>query len=185
MSRIFSTSSGSGETLKASSRQGFRPKARQISETVWRLIPCFFARPLVDQCVASDGADSKVSTTTASTTSSPMLRTAPGRGASTSPSRRWVAKRWRHFPTVTGFTPEVGGDLAISLPIGTAEDDPAAKGEGLGRGVSPRPALESLAFLVGEGDLNGRSSATRHGRLLLQGFYQLERAERGEIPDSD
>ena len=90
--------SGSGETLKASSRQGFRPKARQISDTVWRLIPCFFARPLVDQCVASDGVDSKVSTTTASTMSSPMLRAAPGRGASTSPSRRYLSKAVPPFP---------------------------------------------------------------------------------------
>jgi hypothetical protein len=40
------------------------------------------ANPRVDQCVASAGAVSKVSTTTASTTSSVTVRFAPGRGAS-------------------------------------------------------------------------------------------------------
>jgi hypothetical protein len=80
---------------------------------------------------------------------------------------------------------ELGGDLAISMPFGTAEDDPATKGEGLRRRVSPRPAFEGLSFLAGEGDLNGWSSATRHGRLLLQGFYQSKRAARAEIPDFD
>ena len=40
-SRIFSTSSGSGETLKLSWRQGFSPKARQISATVQAQIEAF------------------------------------------------------------------------------------------------------------------------------------------------
>jgi hypothetical protein len=80
---------------------------------------------------------------------------------------------------------ELGGDFAITSPLGTAENYPAAKGEGLGRGVPPRPALEGLSFLASEGDQNGWSSATRHGRLLLQGFYQSKRAARAEIPDSD
>ncbi len=51
------------------------------------------------------GADSRVSTITDSTTSSPMLRAAPGRGASASPSRRSAAKRRRRLPTVTGLHP--------------------------------------------------------------------------------
>jgi hypothetical protein len=59
---------------------------------VWE-IPCLAASPRVDQCVASDGAVSRVSTTIASTTSSPMVRAAPGLGASTSPSRRPAANR--------------------------------------------------------------------------------------------
>jgi hypothetical protein len=44
-SRIFSTSSGSGLTLKLSERQGLSPKARQISATVWWLIPCLGGCP--------------------------------------------------------------------------------------------------------------------------------------------
>jgi hypothetical protein len=109
----------------------------------------------------------------------------PGTGGVDEPVETLLSKAVPPFPDCDGMHAELCRDLAISLPIGTAEDDPAAKREGLGRGVSPRPAFKNLVFLVGEGDLNGRSSATRHGRLLLQGFYQLERAERVEIPDSD
>lgn len=54
-SRILSTRSGSGETLNSSCRQGLSPKARQISDTVCRLIPCHSARARVDQWVASFG----------------------------------------------------------------------------------------------------------------------------------
>lgn len=104
-SRIFSTSSGSGDTLNSSWRHGLSPKARQILPTVVWEIPCLSARPRVDQCVASAGALSNVSTMTASITSSPMVRAAPGRGASTSPSRPSLAKRCRHFDTVVGCTP--------------------------------------------------------------------------------
>ena len=67
-------------------------------------MPCFLAKPRVDQWVASGGADSKVSTRTASITSSPTVRAAPGRGASVSPSSRSAAKRCRHLDTVTGCT---------------------------------------------------------------------------------
>ena len=104
-SRIFSMSCGSGEILKLSCFYGFTPNAPQISATVVFEIPCLAARPLVDQCVASAGADSNVSTSTFSIVSSPMVRRAPGRGASTSPSSRSRAKRCRHFETVAGFTP--------------------------------------------------------------------------------
>jgi hypothetical protein len=105
MSRIFSTRSGSGDTLNSSWRHGLSPNARQISLTVVWEIPCLAASPRVDQCVASGGAVSSVSTTIASTTSSPIVRAAPGRGASTSPSSRSAAKRCRHLDTVTGLQP--------------------------------------------------------------------------------
>ena len=45
------------------------------------------------------------------------------------------------------------------------------------------PSLQGLALIVGEGDLDRRSTATRHGMLLLQGFYLTERTQRGEIPE--
>lgn len=103
-SLTFSTRSGSGGTLKLSSRQGLSPNAFQIWATVSWLMPCFLASPRVDQCVASGGADSNVSTRTASMTSSPTVRAAPGRGASVNPSSRSAAKRCRHLETVTGLT---------------------------------------------------------------------------------
>src|SRR3954447_15675732 len=122
-SRIFSTRSGSGETLKESCRHGLSPNARQISPTVVWEIPCFAANPRVDQCVASFGAVSKVSTTTASTTSSPIVRAAPGLGASTSPSRRSCAKRSRHFDTVVGCTSSSAPTLLFVAPAAHASPD--------------------------------------------------------------
>jgi hypothetical protein len=50
---IFSTSSGSGDTLKVSSRHGLSPNARQIWRTVVWEIPCLAASARVDQWVAS------------------------------------------------------------------------------------------------------------------------------------
>ena len=114
MSRILATSWGSGEILNSSIFHGFNPNARQISDTVWRLIPCLCAIERVDQCVASFGNDSKVSITIRSTTSSPMVRAAPGRGSSMSPSRRCSAKRLRHFDTVAGLQPTF---TAICAPV--------------------------------------------------------------------
>ena len=102
-----------------------------------------------------------------------MLRTAPGRGASTT-LERWVAKRWRHFPTVTGFTPRSEATSRSVFPSAQPRMIRQRRARDWAEECR-RATLESLAFLVGEGDLNGRSSATRHGRLLLQGFYQLER----------
>ena len=104
-SRIFSTRSGSGDTLNSSWRHGLSPNARQIWRTVVCEIPWRAASPRLDQCVASGGAVSNVSTITASTTSSPIVRCAPGRGASTRPSSRSMAKRCRHLPTVVGLHP--------------------------------------------------------------------------------
>ena len=52
------------------------------------------------QCVACAGVVSRVRVTIRSTAASVTVRGAPGRGSSSSPSRRWVIKRWRHFPTV-------------------------------------------------------------------------------------
>jgi hypothetical protein len=89
------------------------------------------------------------------------------------------------FPDCDGMHAELCRDLAISAPVGATENDAATKGERLGRGVPPRPTFEGSALLVGEGDLNGRSSATRHGCSFSRGFYQAQRLARREIPDSD
>jgi hypothetical protein len=55
---------------------------------------------------------SKVLITTASTCSSVIVRGRPGLGSSTSPSRRCVANRLRHFVTVEREIPNAS---AISL----------------------------------------------------------------------
>jgi hypothetical protein len=59
----------------------------------------------VDQWVALVGVSSSVLVITRSTWVSVIVRGAPGRGSSTSPSRRWGANRPRHLPTVAACTP--------------------------------------------------------------------------------
>ena len=53
-------------------------------------------------------------------------------------------------------------------------------------GVSPRPAFENLAFLLGEGDLNGRSSATpaMAGSSFRGSTSWNALGSAAEIPDS-
>ena len=79
MSRTFSTKSGSLESLKVSTRCGFRPKARQMRQTAVWLSPVALASERVLQCVASAGVASRVVVTACSTCSSVILRGAPGR----------------------------------------------------------------------------------------------------------
>ena len=103
---------GSGDSLNSSARWGLRPNACQMACTDDGDMPTALAIDRVDQCVASAGADSKVSTMTSSTAASPMVRGGPGRGSSQSPSRRRSANRERHFDTVAGWHPS---PAAISL----------------------------------------------------------------------
>jgi hypothetical protein len=67
--------------------------------------PTSLAIDRVDQCVASFGALSKVLMITSSTCSSVIVRGRPGRGSSTSPSRRCAANRLRHVITIGRVTP--------------------------------------------------------------------------------
>jgi hypothetical protein len=55
MSRTLSTNSGSVESLKVSTRCGFRAKARQMRQTAVWLNPVALASERVLQCVASGG----------------------------------------------------------------------------------------------------------------------------------
>jgi hypothetical protein len=96
---------GSVDSFQASSRWGLSPKARQIRTMAVWLMPVARAISRVDQWVASVGVSSSVLVITASTCSSVIVRGAPGRGSSTSPSRRRVANRPRHLPTVAACTP--------------------------------------------------------------------------------
>jgi hypothetical protein len=116
MSRTFSTSCGSVESLKLSLRCGRRPKARQMRFTAIRLIPARLAISRVLQWVAPLGAVSSVRITTCSTCSSVILRGAPGRGSSSKPSKRWATNRCRHLPTVTGHIRSSCATVLLSSP---------------------------------------------------------------------
>src|SRR6266851_2382444 len=76
-SRILSISSGSGETLNVSVRQGCSPNARQIRSTLDGEMPARAASSRFDQCVAPSGTSSSVRTTTSSTWASVMVRGTP------------------------------------------------------------------------------------------------------------
>jgi hypothetical protein len=69
-----------------------------------------------DQCVASFGVDSSVSTTTFSTCSTVIVRGRPGLGSSTSPSNRNSQNRRRHFPTVGADTPHATATSVFERP---------------------------------------------------------------------
>src|SRR5437879_4885306 len=60
MSRTFSMSKGSGDSLKVSVRCGCKPNARQMRLMVIRLSPVALAKPRVLQCVSPRGVLSKV-----------------------------------------------------------------------------------------------------------------------------
>lgn len=100
MSRTLSMNSGSVLSLNVSLRWGANAKARQIRLIELWLNPVSAAIERVLQWVASRGADSRVRAMTRSTSASPIVRGAPGRGSSSKPSRRWARKRRRHLPTV-------------------------------------------------------------------------------------
>jgi hypothetical protein len=100
MSRTFSMKSGSFESLNVSVRCGCRAKARQMRWTVLRLSPHAVAIDRVLQWLASEGVVSSVWVSTRSTSTSVIVRGAPGRGSSSKPSSRVARKRARHFPTV-------------------------------------------------------------------------------------
>ena len=116
-SRTFSTRSGSGDTLKLSWSQGLSPNAFQISATVSWLMPYFLARPRVDQWVASGGADSNVSTRTASITSSPTVRAAPGRGGVGQPLEPVDGEAAAPLGHRDRVDFELSGDLGVSTTV--------------------------------------------------------------------
>ena len=111
---------GSVESLNVSVRWGWSRNAFQIRPMLDRLSPECAAIDVRDQCVASRGVDSRVSTTTCSTCSSPMLRGAPGRGSSTNPSSRSVTNRERHLPTVGRETRSSAATSVLLAPAAQA-----------------------------------------------------------------
>ena len=115
-SLTLSVKSGSVESLKVSIRWGFSPNARQMRLIADWDIPVVVAIDRVDQWVAFVGVSWRVFTMTASTLSSVTVRGAPGRGSSTSPSRRLAMNLPRHLPTVTGFTPSRAATAWFVIP---------------------------------------------------------------------
>jgi hypothetical protein len=111
---------GSVLSLKASVRCGLSRNAFQIRPTVDLLSPDRLAIDARDQWVASGGVSSSVATITASTCSSVILRGAPGRGSSTSPSNRRATNRDRHLPTVGSDTPSSAATCLLVAPVAQA-----------------------------------------------------------------
>ena len=118
---------------------------------------------------------------TASITSSPIVRAAPGRGASTSPSRRSAAKRCRHFDTVTGLQPELGGDLGVgAVPSAQAstirQRNANACDDGAGGPSAAASCVRRRSSLIG--------TVGRPRRAIVNSFCQVvylaERAQRRE-----
>lgn len=115
-SRPLSTKAGSLESLKVSARWGWRPKARHTRLTIVWLIPERAAMLRVLQGVASLGWLSRVRATRRSTSASPTVRGAPGRGASERPARRCSAKRPRHSITLGRLTFKVRATALLVAP---------------------------------------------------------------------
>jgi hypothetical protein len=105
------------DSLNPSVRCGFRPNVFQIRPIVDLDSPlrsAIFAR---DQCVAFSGVDSSVATTISSTCSAVTVAGRPGRGSSTSPSRRCSTNRDRHLPTVGRLTPSRSATTVFASPV--------------------------------------------------------------------
>jgi hypothetical protein len=155
MSRTFSTTCGSADSLTLSCRCGLSPNARQIRDTADWLIPVARAIDRVDQCVAVAGRDSNVFTITSSTRSSVTVRGAPGRGSSDNPSRRRSTNRARHLPTVAVVTENRSATTMFGSPraqASTIRDRSANACDDVGRrahrrSVSRSSSLRSRAAL--------------------------------------
>jgi hypothetical protein len=118
------------DSFHVSTLCGASPKARHTRETVDCDIPRCAAIERVDQCVASFGADSRVSVISRSTCSSVTVRGRPGRGSSANPSRRCSAKRDRQVVTV-------GRDTSSRAAISVFDRPSAAASTILLRAASP------------------------------------------------
>ena len=95
---------------------------------VW-LIPAFAAIVRVLQCVSPFGVVSSVLTITASTSSSEIVRGAPTRGSSYSPSSRRSMNRVRHLPTVALVVRYRRATARVRGVVGARQHQPRAKRE--------------------------------------------------------
>ena len=99
---------GAGEAMRElegfSAVWGFSPKEFQTRTIALSDKPTAWAMPRVLQWVAALGFSSRVLVTTSSPLAMVIVRGAPGRGSSASPSRRSSRKRFSHLPTVAMLT---------------------------------------------------------------------------------
>ena len=152
MSRTFSTNSGSLESLKVSWRCGCSPKARQMRLTAVCDRPASRAIVRVLQCVAPAGTLSSVLAITASMRASSIVRGAPGRGASSSPSRRYSTKRARHFDTFAASPAVVLRRLVVDA-LGAGQHNTRTQCQRLCGLATQRQRLELLVFGIGQHQL--------------------------------
>jgi len=147
------------EDLNPSVRCGLSRNAFQIRPTVDLDSPDRRAIDARDQCVASGGVSSSVATITASTWASVIVRGAPGRGSSTSPSSRRATNRDRHLPTVGSDTPSSAATWVLVAPrsrtperSGTATPAPGrswpAATSGSVSGARPRSSATALSAVL-------------------------------------
>src|SRR5216684_1657579 len=175
-SRILSISSGSGETLNVSVRQGCSPNARQIRSTLDGEMPARAASSRFDQCVAPSGSSSSVRTTTSSTWASVMVRGTPGRGSSDSPSSRSRRKRARHLLTVLRLTPSRAATARLLPPCAQASTIRA-------RRARPCAALRRLTQFS---NLRRSSSDSTSGSSLVSPIPPAERNRHpGDSPGTN
>ena len=167
-SRILSISSGSGEILKSSVRQGCSPNACQIRSTLAGEMPTRLASSRFDQWVAPSGTSSRVRTTTSSTWASVMVRGTPGRGSSLSPSSRLRKNRARHLLTVPRFTPSRAATAMLGPPSAQASTIRARK-------ASPCAVLRRLAQLF---SVRSSASDSTRGSSLLSPIPPAHRASQ-------
>ena len=168
MSRTFSMNSGSRDSLKVSQRCGFRPNARQMRLTVAALSPHALAIERVLQCVAPAGIVSKVCTTTRSTSSSPIVRGAPGRGSSSKPSQ--PSRRNPPPPLADGTAgrAQFAGYLQVALAGGRFQHDPRPQDQRLSSLGPCHPALQLLPLSLRQ-IWNLSRVVVRHSRSPPQG----------------
>jgi len=92
---------------------------------------------------------------TASTWSSPIVRLAPGRGSSNSPSRRRQPSRRRHLPTAASLTRGWPVTSAARRARRTCRDDRGPHDDGLGAPVPAGELLEGLKGVTASSTVKG------------------------------
>lgn len=116
MSRAFSTTKGSVESLKVRCRWGCRPKTCQTRCTVDFGIPVASSMGRQLHCVPDRDFVRSGVVITAASSSSARERGRPGRSSSGSLPTRSRRNRWRHVLTVAWVTPNVSAIAVLLRP---------------------------------------------------------------------
>src|SRR5262245_10543332 len=163
MARTLSMNSGSGDSLKLSTRCGLSPKARQIREIADWDIPVARAIERVDHCVASSGVSSNVLTITRSTSSSldrpwctrPGLIVQPVQTSMEEPAPPLGDRPPPHT--------QPNCDRRVGLALSASQHDTTTQRQRLSTLRSPHPTLQSRALLLAQHQR--RKMRIRHDRL--------------------